>query len=47
MKSGRDFLELDQVDAQALKAILASAHKMKRAPLSFQPLIGKTLALVF
>src|ERR1700733_10767468 len=45
--TGRDFLGLDQVDAADLKAILADAHKMKKSPLAFRPMEGKTLALIF
>jgi ornithine carbamoyltransferase len=46
-KAGRDFLDLDQVGADDLKAILALAHKLKKSPLAFRPLEGKTLALIF
>src|SRR3984885_8546864 len=45
--TGRDFLGLDQVDATDLKTILAAAHKMKKQPLAFRPMEGKTLALIF
>ena len=46
-KHGRDFLDLDRVPAVELKTILALAHKMKRKPLAFRPMEGKTLALIF
>jgi len=46
-KPGRDFLGLDQVDAGELKSILAFAHKLKKKPLGFHPMEGKTLALIF
>lgn len=46
-KRGRDFLDIDCVDVADLKSILAMAHHMKLAPLAFQPLAGKTLALIF
>jgi len=44
---GRDFLGLDKVDAAELKSILKTAHKMKKNPLGFRPMEGKTLALIF
>lgn len=47
VKSGRDFLDLDQIDPGELKSILQLAHKMKKAPLAFRPMEGKTLALIF
>ncbi|MFY9288127.1 MAG: ornithine carbamoyltransferase [Alphaproteobacteria bacterium] len=47
VKSGRDFLDLDQIDPVELKSILQLAHKMKKAPLAFRPMEGKTLALIF
>lgn len=46
-KSGRDFLDLDLIDQAELKSILALAHRLKRDPLSFRPMEGKTLALIF
>ena len=46
-KLGRDFLGLDSIDAAEIKAILAAAHKMKKSPLAFRPMEGKTLALIF
>ena len=46
-KSGRDFLDLDTMEASELAAILALAHKLKKAPLAFRPFEGKTLALIF
>src|SRR6201991_2123978 len=45
--TSRDFLGLDSVSANELKAILSSAHAMKKKPLAFRPMEGKTLALVF
>jgi ornithine carbamoyltransferase len=45
--AGRDFLDLDRVDPSELKSILALAHKLKKAPLAFRPMEGKTLALIF
>ena len=47
MKKGRDFLDIDRVDAVELRRILAMAHRLKSAPLAFQPMVGKTLALIF
>lgn len=47
VKSGRDFLDLDQIDPADLKAIMKLAHKLKAAPLAFRPMEGKTLALIF
>ncbi|HEU0118212.1 MAG TPA: ornithine carbamoyltransferase [Alphaproteobacteria bacterium] len=46
-KTGRDFLDLDVIDPAELKAILKHAHQMKKSPLAFQPMVGKTLALIF
>ena len=46
-KTGSDFLELDQVDGAELKSILKFAHQLKKAPLAFRPMEGKTLALIF
>ena len=46
-KAGRDFLDLDKVAPADLKSILAHAHKMKKSPLAFRPMEGKTLALIF
>jgi ornithine carbamoyltransferase len=43
----RDFLDIDQIDTMTLKAILKLAHKLKREPLAYRPMEGKTLALVF
>jgi len=43
----RDFLDLDRIDPAELKAILALAHRLKKAPLAYRPMEGKTLALVF
>ncbi|NTU77383.1 MAG: ornithine carbamoyltransferase, partial [Alphaproteobacteria bacterium] len=50
MKKGRDFLDLDRLDPATLRGILDLAHKLKKAPPSdpsFQPMAGKTLALIF
>jgi ornithine carbamoyltransferase len=44
---GRDFLDLDVIDTVELKAILALAHRLKKDPLAFRPLEGKTLGLIF
>jgi ornithine carbamoyltransferase len=46
-KTGRDFLDLDRIHPADLKSILAHAHKLKKQPLAFRPLTGKTLALIF
>jgi len=46
-KPGRDFLDLDRIDAAELKAILGLAHRLKRDPLKFRPMEGRTLALIF
>ncbi len=43
----RDFLDLDRIDPAEVKAILALARKMKKTPLAFRPMEGKTLALIF
>lgn len=43
----RDFLDLDRVDPAELKTILALAHRLKKKPLAFRPMEGKTLALIF
>jgi len=47
MKSGRDFLDIDRLAPAELRGILDHAHRMKRQPLAFQPMTGKTLALIF
>jgi len=47
VKKGRDFLDIDQVDVSELRRILEMGHRLKRAPLAFQPMVGKTLALIF
>lgn len=47
VKRGRDFLDLDCIEAAELKSILASAHRLKKKPLAFRPMEGKTLALIF
>src|SRR5471030_2365578 len=46
-KTGRDFLDLDQIEPAELKSIMKLAHKLKAAPLAFRPMEGKTLALIF
>jgi ornithine carbamoyltransferase len=43
----RDFLDLDRIEPAEAKAILALAHKLKKAPLAHRPMEGKTLALIF
>jgi len=43
----RDFLDLDKVEPSEVKAILALAHNLKKKPLAFRPMEGKTLALIF
>ncbi len=47
MKKGRDFLDLDRCDPTTLKSIIASARRLKKAPLAFQPFQGQTLAMIF
>ncbi len=46
-KQGRDFLSLDKVDGGDLRSIIALAHKLKKKPLAYRPMEGKTLALIF
>ncbi len=43
----RDFLDLDLVPPEEVRAILALAHKLKKQPLAYRPMQDKTLALVF
>jgi len=43
----RDFLDLDKIPVQEVKNIIALAHKLKKAPLAYRPMDGKTLALIF
>jgi ornithine carbamoyltransferase len=43
----RDFLDLDLIEPQEVKAILALAHRLKKSPLAYRPMEGKTLALIF
>ncbi len=43
----RHFVDLDQVPAAALQAILAQAHLIKAQPKKFRRLDGETLALIF
>jgi ornithine carbamoyltransferase len=45
--NGRDFLDLNAIPPQEVKNILALAHKLKKAPLAYRPMEGKTLALIF
>src|SRR5277367_6716888 len=43
----QDFLDLDLIPGDQVKKILALAHRLKKAPLAFRPMEGKTLALIF
>lgn len=43
----RDFLDLDLVAPAEIKSILALAHRLKKSPLAYRPMEGKTLALIF
>ncbi len=43
----RDFLDLDKVDPKEVKNIIALAHKLKKKPLAYRSMEGKTLALIF
>jgi len=43
----RDFLDLNLISAAEVKAIVALGHRMKKAPLAYRPMEGKTLALIF
>lgn len=43
----RDFLDLDKVPSQDIRKIIALAHRLKKAPLAYRPMEGKTLALIF
>jgi ornithine carbamoyltransferase len=43
----RDFLDLDTAGALEVKKIIALGHKLKKAPLAYRPMEGKTLALIF
>src|SRR5277367_852636 len=43
----QDFLDLDLIPGDQVKKILALAHRLKKEPLSFRPMEGKTLALIF
>ena len=47
VKRGRDFLDLDQIEGGELRSILKLASRMKKKPLAFRPMEGKTLALIF
>ncbi|MDE2029569.1 MAG: ornithine carbamoyltransferase [Alphaproteobacteria bacterium] len=42
-----DFLDIDLVEPQDIRNILALAHKLKKVPLAYRPMEGKTLALIF
>jgi ornithine carbamoyltransferase len=46
-KKGRDFLDLDRLEATEIRAILDLAHRLKKAPLAHRVMEGKTLALIF
>lgn len=43
----RDFLDLHKISGKELKSILALGHRLKRTPLAFRPMEGKTLAMIF
>ncbi|MFA5040064.1 MAG: hypothetical protein WC464_00320, partial [Bdellovibrionales bacterium] len=43
----QDFLDLNLIPPQEVKNIIALAHKLKKKPLAYRPMEGKTLALVF
>lgn len=43
----RDFLDLDRVEPLEVKKIIALARKMKKDPLAYRPMDGKTIALIF
>ena len=43
----RDFLDLNAIPPEEVKAIIALAHRLKKAPLAYRPMIDKTLALIF
>jgi ornithine carbamoyltransferase len=43
----RDFIDLDAMPAADVREILALAHKLKKKPLAYRPMEGKTLALIF
>ena len=47
MSNTRDFLDLDLLPHDEVKSILALAHKLKKSPLAYRPMEGKTLALIF
>lgn len=46
-KNCRDFTDLDAIAPKDVKAIIALAHKLKKSPLAYRPMEGKTLALIF
>ncbi|MDR3450011.1 MAG: ornithine carbamoyltransferase [Alphaproteobacteria bacterium] len=46
-ESLRDFLDIDKIDPQEIHAILDLAHKLKKSPLAYRPMEGKTIALIF
>lgn len=43
----RDFLELNLVEPKEVKEIIALAGRLKKKPLAYRPMEGKTLALIF
>jgi len=43
----RDFLDLDKIPSQEVKKIIALARNLKKNPLAYRPMEGKTLALIF
>jgi len=46
-KAGRDFIDLDRIEAAEVRSILQLAHKLKAKSLAYRPMEGKTLALIF
>lgn len=46
-KSGRDFLGIDRVDPADIRAMLALAHNLKRAPHAYRPFENQVLCLIF
>lgn len=43
----RDFLDLNVITPEQVKDIVALGHRLKKAPLAYRPMEGKTLALIF
>ena len=43
----RDFLDLNLISPQEVKNIIALGHGLKKKPLAYRPMEGKTLALIF